>query len=135
MHGDTVESYWQYHRLCRGTREDRLLASQHMWAVDAVAEAVQKGEPSVISLLIALVEGAPNDDEVRVVGAGELEDLLVTHRKRLARPEGRELLGALDTAARTNGRFRRAMRSVFLQQEEISDEVRRLFRFLDPPRT
>ena len=134
MHEDLVAAYWEEWRLRRGGRKERL-AAEHAenWAGRRVDEVVESGEPSAVALLVALAESAPSDDDAGIVGAGPLEDLLVTHGGRMLEPDGAALLDALDTAARRSARFRLALGSVWVD-EEVPEEVRqRLFRFFETP--
>ena len=134
MHEDVVAAYWEQWRLPRGNREERVTAENAKdWAGEAVDDAVDAGQPSVVALLVALAEGAPSEEDAGLVGAGPLEDLLVAHGRRMAQPDDAALLDELDTAARRSARFRRALSSVWVG-EEVPREVRqRLFRFFQTP--
>ena len=131
---DVVTAYWEHWRLLRGNRQERLAAERRPdLARQVIDEAVESGEPSAVSLLVALAEAAPSDYDAVLVGAGPLEDLLVAHGRRLARPEGVALLEEIDAAARRSRRFRQALASVWVH-DEVPEEVRgRLFRFFESP--
>jgi hypothetical protein len=117
---ELVKAYWEEWRLFQGTREERVAREDARSYEDAgslVDDEVERGDPSVVELLVALAEAAPTDDDVGLVGAGPIEDLLSTQSGRLRTPEGADLLDAIDTAARRNARFRQALRSAFMGDE------------------
>lgn len=117
---ELVKAYWDDWRLFRGTREERLAREDSRSYEDAdslVDDEVERGDPSVVDLLVALAEAAPSDEDAGLVGAGPIEELLSTHSGRLRTAEGAALLDAIDTAARRNSRFRRALRSAFMGDE------------------
>lgn len=108
---DLVDGWWEYHRLASGTRLQRkaLEAGLPEAAVagrDAVMEAMDAGGPAALSLVPALLEAAPGDDDVALVGAGPLEELLHAHGLSL-RPD-------VEAVARQHERFRRALDAVWL---------------------
>jgi hypothetical protein len=125
---DLVAEYWEFWPLFRGNREERL-AAEHGAADDAVREAIGVGDPSVVSLLVALAEGAPSDDDAGLLGAGPVEDLLTLHGPRMAQPEGKELLDEVDSAARRSPRFRLALKSVSMGDQIPTKVQEQLLRF------
>lgn len=134
MHEQLVAAYWASWRRRRGNRDERLSAEHgDHWADDAVDDAVEGGQPASVALLVALAEGAPSDDDAGLIGAGPLEELLVSHGRRMSQPEGTALLEELDAAARTSPRFRRALRSVDLGDDVPKEVRKRLFRFFQAP--
>ena len=81
---ELVDGWWEYHRLASGTRPQRkaLEAGSPEAAVagrDAVMEAMEAGGLAALSLVLALLDAAPEDDDVALVGAGPLEELLHGH--------------------------------------------------------
>lgn len=129
-----LRDYWEYWRLARGCREERLQAGELRHPHDGVADAVEAGDPSVVDLLVALAEAAPSDSDAGLIGAGPLEELLSVHRGRLATAGGADLLDAIDVAARRSSRFRRALQSVDMGAEVSEAVKQRLQRFSEPPR-
>ena len=130
-----VAGYWDEWRRLRGSRAERLEAARGNPAHDAVREAVDGGDPSVVDMLVALAEGAPSADDARLVGAGPLEDLLSTHAGRLLAEDGAALVDAIDTAARRSLRFRSALAAAYLGDEVPAAVKARLARFTSSPRS
>jgi hypothetical protein len=131
---DVVAAYWEHWRLAVETARNGLPQSKEPDVTrEVIDEAVEEGDPSVVALIVALAEAASSDDDVALVGAGPLEDLLVKHGRSLARPQGAALLKEIDAAARRSPRFRQALGSVWLDQEVEAAVRRQLFRFFDAP--
>ncbi len=129
-----MASYWEYWRLARGTRQDRLAIERARHpAREAIDEAVEAGNPSVVQILVALAEAAPSDEDAGLVGAGPIEDLISTHGQRLACRDGSQLLDELDAAARRSPRFRRALQSAWMGDEVPTSVRERLGRFFKTP--
>lgn len=106
-----VEGWWEFQHLSRGSREQRKAleggSPASAWAgVRAIDEFILGGGPTACEVVAALVGGAKDDDEVALVGAGPLEDLLHTH--------GEALVDDVDRFARQDSRFRRALSAVWL---------------------
>jgi hypothetical protein len=117
-------SYWEGHRLMKGNRQQRLKVDELWWAWDAIQQQVERGEPEVVDLLLALADTADGEDELRALGAGWIEDLLADHGRAMATDAGRPLLEALAEASRQNPRFRVALGSVYYDEDEVPVEVR-----------
>lgn len=130
-----LDDYWEYWRLSRGTRDDRIHAGGRRRSHEAVDDAVEAGEPGVVELLVALAEAAPSEEDAGLIGAGPIEELLSCHAARLATPAGADLVDAIDTAARRSARFRRALKSAYMGDEVPMPVKSRLGRFFAAPST
>jgi hypothetical protein len=71
----------------------------------------------VVDVLVSLAESAQSPEDVGIVGAGPIEDLLSEHGSCLATTEGSAMLDQLADNSRTNKKFRRALGSVWHQSE------------------
>lgn len=117
---DVVPAWWKYQRLASGGRPERK-ALELGEPADAVAAAaavyllVDQGGSEALALVSALVDGAETDDDVGLVGAGPLEDLLVCH--------GATMVDELDDLARRNPRFAEAMSGVWWSAEAAGPQV------------
>jgi hypothetical protein len=84
-------------------------------------------------LLVSLAESAQSPEDVGIVGAGPIEDLLSEHGSWLATTEGSAMLDQLADNSRTNKKFRQALGSVLHQSEEIPLVVRKRLIGLSTP--
>ena len=114
--------WWEYHRLSVGSREERRLlevggcpAAQAGYS--GVGERMQAGGRSALDLVVALIEAAPADGDLGMVGAGPLEDLLHEHAN--------SLVGDIESLARTHPGFRAALSSAYVPEDHPSADVRR----------
>lgn len=125
-----VEGYWTYHRLASSPdRADRLAADEWWWAYEAVANAVASGGSEAVELIVALADGAGEDeDALASLGAGPIEDLL-----RHEGPPSPETADALDAAARQNAAVRYAVRCVWWSDDDDPEMVARFTRFGGAP--
>lgn len=130
-----LDDYWEYWRLSRGSREERLRAKGRRRSHEVLDDAVEIGDVGVVELLVALAEAAPSEEDAGLVGAGPRDELLFSHSARLATPDGADLVEAIDTAARPSERFRRALRSSYMGDEVPEPVKRRLERFFEAPST
>lgn len=117
---ELVPSWWKYQRLAKGARAERKALelgdpSDAVAAANAVHELVRQGGEEALALVSALVDGAESDDDLASVGAGPLEDLLVTH--------GAGLVDELDDLARRDPRFAQAMSGVWWSAAAAGPEV------------
>jgi len=108
---DLVTGWWEYQRLLRGSRDERqaLLAGHpaHVYASwTQVTERITAGGLPALDLVAALVEGAPTDADVSLVGAGPLEDLVHKH--------GNSLASEIANLASRNPSFEHALSGVWL---------------------
>lgn len=115
-----VPAWWAYQRLASGGRAERKALelgepADAVAAARAVDEAVHRGGQQALALMSALVDGAETDDDLALVGAGPLEDLLVRH--------GTNLVDEVDDLARRNARFARAMNGVWWSADAAGREV------------
>jgi hypothetical protein len=74
-------------------------------ATDFMHEAVRENPELAWSLIERLVEAAPNDDSLDMIGAGPLEDLLCDH--------GPDLNDRAEHVALSDPRFRRSLAAVW----------------------
>ena len=117
---DLITRWWEYHRLARGTREERKAlesgkSADVVVAKERVDELVELGEPDVIDLLEALIDNNTTDATVAVVGAGPLEDLIHEHGDALVEP--------IVAKARQSRSFAQALSSVWLERAGLSPET------------
>jgi hypothetical protein len=108
--GAVVDGWWRYQRLLVGARSDRKALElgepqDVVAAAEVVDDRVCSGGPEALDLVAALVRGADTDDDLGLVGAGPLEDLLTRH--------GATLVDDVDNLARRDPRFARALDSVW----------------------
>lgn len=111
---ELVDGWWEYHRLASGTRLQRkaLEAGVPEAAVagrDAVMGAMDSGGPAALSLVLALLDSASGEDDVALVGAGPLGELLYAH--------GVSLRLDVEAVARRHERFGRALDAVWLDEQ------------------
>jgi hypothetical protein len=121
--------WWEFLRLSQGDRAQRkaleLGEPREAYAAAAiVAERIQTGGSDAIRLVIALIETAPDDAGIAVVGAGPLEDLVHEH--------GDSLIDELDRVARRNPAFSHAMGSVWLSAGVLNPDVEHRLRMWMP---
>jgi hypothetical protein len=119
-----VAAWWEYQRLFAGDRSQRQLSEEGSWGWQAVSNAVDAGSPEAIRFLLLLVDSAATSHDLELLGAGMLEQLIVEHGRRMALPEGKDLLNALSEATRRNSRFREALGSVWYQEADVPPEIR-----------
>lgn len=122
-----IDRFWQEHRLSQGTREERLEASGVAWG--EVDHLLDGPASEVVRMLVALAEAAPSEEEVGLVGAGPIEELVARRAGQFDSEEGRELLEELDTAARRSSRFRSALAFAFFGDEVPKGVREQLERF------
>jgi hypothetical protein len=121
-----VDEFWTFHTLAKSKeRSERLRADEHRWAYETVTEAMEKGGPDAIALLVALADAAPDPDEMGYLGAGPIEDLLHEHRSTD--------VDLLDELARKDARIRRALRTAILPDMLSSEQKARLTRYKSQP--
>lgn len=102
--------WWNYHRLSRGSRDERKALetgepADAVEAADIVYERVAQGGSAALSTVASLVRTAVSADDLCLVGAGPLEDLLCEH--------GVELAQSVDELARREPAFAAALRCVW----------------------
>ena len=127
--GALVDAYWEYYRRTSGgaTRPERLGADEFSWAWDEVESLIHDDEIAErqlglhrVGLLIALAEGAPDQEALAYLGAGPVEELLRDHEPNI---------GSIDEAARQNERFRYALRCAWFDRDLPAADAERLRRF------
>lgn len=101
--------WWEYQRLASGSRVERKALeagepADAVKAVDIVDERVTRGGSAALSTVASLVRAAVSVDDLCLVGAGPLEDLLFEH--------GVELAHSVDDLARRDPAFAAALRCV-----------------------
>ena len=117
---DTVAAWWDYRRLFTGSKQTRqeltLGRPEHAVRAEAAVRAVVDGggEPA-LALIVALVDAAPEPDDVIDVGVGPLEDLL--------HDDGDAVVDEIERLCRTSPPFRRAVANVFLEEGHVRPET------------
>lgn len=118
-----AEDWWLFHDLLSGTREQRVdlergvspAAQKARRSSDRVAAVVDAGGVQALELIAKLLDAAPTQDAVNLVGAGPLENLVHAH--------GAQLLDEIERHARQEPAFAEALRSVWLDQGDLPAEV------------
>jgi hypothetical protein len=121
---DLIDAWWQYQRLTTGTRPERLAADDWSWAWEEVTAMINDKDERVVEFLVSLAESAQSPEDLQIVGAGPIEDLLSEHGKWLATTEGSAMLDQLADNSRTSKKFRQALGSVWHESGEIPLGVR-----------
>jgi hypothetical protein len=113
-----VANWWEWHRLSRGNRAERVALEQGQpepaWAAyRLISEQVAANSPGIVELLAALNDAAPVDDDGVTVGCGELENLLNEH--------GDAVIDEVETQAHAKQEFARAVAFVRISGGAVSD--------------
>lgn len=126
--GAIADGWWRYQRLSVGPRSDRKALElgepqDVVAAVEAVDDCVLIGGPEALDLVAALVRAADSDDDLGLVGAGPLEDLLTRH--------GATLVDSIDDLARRDPQFAQALTAVWWSPDDAGTDVtQRLSRWI-----
>lgn len=123
-----VRRYFDEFRiLTSGTREERLAAERGDRVSDWFTTALRTpdGAEDAWPVIVALVEGAPDDEAVAFVAAGPLENLIRDH--------GPRFLDRLEAQARTSAHFRDALSGVWGWEDMPPELPERLFPLLGWP--
>ena len=101
---DLADAYWSEFALRHGNRAERLEAESTVASTEAVADRVTAGAEGIVDLLTVIANRAPDPqaESLAYLGAAPVEDLLNDHAARF--------FDEIDAAARTNERFRYALR-------------------------
>ena len=115
-----VDGWWRYQRLSVGSRAERKALEVgkpgHAVAAEkAVDDRVRSGGLDALHLVAALVRAAETDDDLALVGAGPLEDLLTRN--------GAALVDEIDDLARRDPQFARALAAVWWSADDAGPEV------------
>jgi hypothetical protein len=119
-HDDVVSGWWEYQRLSAGNRAERKNLElgeprRAVVAAERVYEHIRGGGLTALALVKALVDAAASADDLALVGAGPVEDLLVEH--------GRALIDEIDRLARQAPHFASALAGVWWSSAEAGPEV------------
>ena len=88
---------------------------EDFWAWEKVNDIVNGADPEhAFSVVQALVRAAP-DDQLELIGAGPVENLVINHSAAL--------IDWLESEARRDPRFREALASIWLVADHILPEV------------
>ena len=120
IYSDLITGWWEYQRLLHGTPNERhaLQAGHpaHVYSIwTQVATRVVHGGLPALDLVVDLVDTAPTDDALSLVGTGPLEDLVHKHGNVLARE-------VADLASRSD-RFARALSRVWIAHGALNAEA------------
>lgn len=115
-----VDGWWRYQRLSVGSRAERKALEDGepgnaVAAAEAVDDRVRSGGPEALQLVAALVRAAETDDDLALVGAGPLEDLLTRN--------GAVLVDDIDDLARRDLQFAQALTGVWWSADDAGPEV------------
>ena len=91
---------------------------ERFWAVEAMWDIVDRDPEGAWSILLELIRRADGDRALAYIAAGPLENFLVAH--------GELYLPRVETEARCNAKFRRALVGVWGENRMSEDLVRRL---------
>ena len=121
-----VESYWEYHqRFTSENRTDRLAAADVEWAPEHVDNLVRSAPSEIITLLVAIADGAPDDTALAYLGAGPVEDLLCSGGSDV-------VFDRVEDAARRSASFRKALRCAWFDDVLPRPIATRLRAFGEP---
>jgi hypothetical protein len=99
-----ADGFWEYYRRTTSTvRAVRLGAGDNRWAWDEVEDRVRSEPEEMIAILVAIADAAPDDDALAYLGAGPVEDLIVSRGSAV-------VVDRIEGAARSNENFRKALR-------------------------
>jgi hypothetical protein len=117
---ELAADWWRYQRLTGRAKEaDPMIAWE---CVREFGDLDDAPHPRVMDVIQALVDAAQSDDELSLVGAGPLEDLL-SHSGH-----GALVVDEVERRARQQSRFRAALASVWLGGDVPRDVRKRLSR-------
>ncbi|HEU5007318.1 MAG TPA: hypothetical protein VFT67_10115 [Jatrophihabitantaceae bacterium] len=125
-----VRDWWKYHRLARGSWQERAglergEPADASEARSAVAERVERGGAAAVALIEALCRAEPDGDGGMTVGCGPLEDLVHLH--------GDMLIEELEQSARRSEAVARALAHVWLEPGHVTaTTAERLSRWIAP---
>jgi len=105
---ETIVAYLRHAALGPGDDE-------HVWASEAVDDFVRSAEPRAGWELVLELLRRASDDEVGLVVAGPLEDLVCRH--------GTSLADEIEQRAATDESFRWALGGIWLSKGELPDAV------------
>jgi hypothetical protein len=120
---DLVAAYWRQYELSTSeNREDRQVAEQFFWAWEEVeARMDDLSGTEAVELLVLLAEAAPTDAALGYLGAGPVENLLVSRTANV--------VDEVDAAARRNEKFRTALAAAWYDDHLPVEIAARLRRF------
>jgi hypothetical protein len=110
--------YWRYHHLTGRAKEEDDMAA---WA--CVTDLMEDPSPRWADVLQALVDGAESDDDLGMIGAHAIEDLVRFNG------HGDEVIAEIEVRARQDERFRIAVASIILGDDlsaDLTDRLRKL---------
>jgi hypothetical protein len=115
-----VHGWWEYQRRLHGNPEERrALEAGHPAEVhlvfNEVKATISAGGLRAWDLVVALLDVAPGDPGVMLVGAGPLEDLVKKH--------GDALVKEIEYDASRNDRVRQALSCVWVARGLLTPEV------------
>jgi len=101
-----IEDFWRHYRLSQSaSRDDQLASDESFWAWEEIERVAQNPSADTIDLLVSLAEAAPDDQARCYLGAGPLEDFMLSH--------GPHFIEQIDQAAREHEHFRTALGCVW----------------------
>jgi hypothetical protein len=120
VHSGLVAGWWEYQRLLHGTPDERhALQAGHPAHVYSswtqVATRMTHGGLPALDLVVELVDTAPTDDALSLVGTGPLEDLVHKH--------GNVLVREVTLLASRSDRFARALSRVWVAHGVLNAEA------------
>lgn len=120
---ELVAAYWRQYQLSTSeNRAERELAGQFFWAWEEVqARMDDLSATEAVELLVLLAEAAPSESALGYLGAGPVEDLLVSRAV--------DVVDEVDAAARRNEKFRGALTAAWYDEHVPTEIATRLRRF------
>ena len=109
-----LDAYLEY----AAAREKGVSDEQYFWAVEAMWAVVERDADTAWLLLLEMLRRVDGDYMIAFIAAGPLEDFLIRH--------GARFLERIETEARTNPKFRRALVGVWGESRMSEELVRRL---------
>ncbi len=108
-----AQAWWRWHRGAHNSFHD-----PDWWAIELFqGQAIFEHRDLHRELLLELVAQASDEDELEIVGAGPLEDLV---------SDNEHFLRWVEDLAADNGKFRTALSKIWLYGDERPETLRRL---------
>ena len=98
--------------------EQRITDDPYFWTVEAMWEMIERVPDAAWTVILEMIKRADGDYQIASIAAGPLEDFIVRH--------GWQYLNHLESEARANAKFRRALVGVWGESRMSEELVLRL---------
>jgi hypothetical protein len=119
QHTALVAAYWHQY-IAQYAHQDRAESDRWFWAWEEVQEVVERTPGEALPLVVALADYCLSAQGLAYLGAGPVEDLV----KRA----DDELFERMLKAATKNARFRRALATIWIDDNARIRELKQFFR-------